>query len=160
MKTLRLVILVAFALVAACSDDAAEQVVEVDDVSGKTESAPRYDDEGLGIRSQTVFDETGVEPPLATFPVAPPGTSTRLPRAYPGAPPQIPHSTLGLLPITKQVNACTGCHMPAVAPSIRATPIPQSHMNGGLSNARYNCSQCHVPQAEIVTVVGNSFESS
>jgi len=43
------------------------------------------------------------------------------------APLMIPHSTEGLLPITQNNNACLGCHMPAVAKSMGATPIPVSH---------------------------------
>lgn len=118
----------------------------------------RYDDEGLGLRSQSVFTEEGVEPPVASFPATPPGVGRLLDRAYPGAPPQIPHATTGLLPITKKGNACISCHMPPVAAALKATEIPVSHKKGDqLSNARYNCSQCHVPQAEVKTLVKNRF---
>jgi len=103
----------------------------------------------------------------------------------------IPHSVEGLLPITKNNNACLGCHMPNVAKGVGATPIPPSHFvnfrpqtkigkNGAvvkegkavkntsdvkvvihkqkkLYQGRYNCSQCHAPQANVKPLVKNNF---
>lgn len=121
-------------------------------------SAPAYDDEGIGFRKETVFNEIGVEPPVATYTTVAPGSSDNLDRAFLNAPPQIPHSTEGLLPIKKESNACVACHLPAVAAAVNATSIPDSHMKGDdLSNARFNCSQCHVPQANVPIVVDNTF---
>ena len=98
----------------------------------------------------------------------------------------IPHSTAGLIPITKDNNMCIGCHMPAVAAAVHATPIPVSHLTnyrpdvkittgkidvdaskkvvekdleGKLNMARYNCDQCHVPQAKIDVAIQNKFET-
>jgi len=97
----------------------------------------------------------------------------------------IPHDTEGMLPITTNNNQCVGCHMPAVAASINATPMPMSHytnfrphhkydgkkfeksidnMKNEISmkesemlvNARFNCTQCHAPQSEG-QLVGNTF---
>ena len=117
-----------------------------------------YGDEGLGSREETLFEEEGVEPPLAAFSTSPPGAGKVLDRAYLDAPPQIPHSTMGLLTITKMGNACTGCHMPAVAIAVKATAIPASHMRDDvLSHARYNCSQCHVPHADVAVLIQNDF---
>jgi len=122
-----------------------------------------------------------------------PGAAKRFARSYVNAPPLIPHSVEGLLPITAANNACLGCHMPDVAKSVGATPIPESHFvdfrpttklgkNGQLikdgkkvkntsdvkiakfkklkklNPARYNCSQCHVPQANVKPLVGNTFQ--
>jgi cytochrome c-type protein NapB len=47
-----------------------------------------------------------------------------------------------------------------------ATPIPESHYvkaeDGKLarSGARYNCTQCHAPQAEVSDLVGNTFTTA
>jgi len=68
-----------------------------------------------------------VELPKVEYSKAAPGTSKRFKRAYQDAPPMIPHSVDGLLPITKNNNACLGCHMPSVAKAMGATPIPPSH---------------------------------
>ncbi len=124
-----------------------------------------------------------------------PGTSKRIERAYMNAPPMIPHSVDGLLPITRENNQCLSCHMPEVAKSMGATPIPPSHFINfrpdtkmkdgkvikegkvvgedikntsdiklakvkklnGLYQGRFNCSQCHAPQANVKPLVENSF---
>lgn len=160
MKKLNM-ILIPILLLFGCSES--EPVTEI--VSGELPTvhnsiakAQSYGDEGLGIRKETLFSEEGVEPPLATFTVSPPGSGVVLDRAYLDAPPQIPHSVVGLLPITKVSNACSACHVPEVAAAIKATPIPASHMRESrVSNARYNCSQCHVPQADVAVLIENNF---
>ena len=55
------------------------------------------------------------------------GSGVRLKRGFQDAPPMIPHDTEGMLPITRKNNACLGCHMPDVAKSMNATPIPKTH---------------------------------
>lgn len=55
------------------------------------------------------------------------GESVVIQRAFENAPPMIPHDVEGMLPITINNNACTGCHAPEVAPSLNATPMPKSH---------------------------------
>jgi cytochrome c-type protein NapB len=90
----------------------------------------------------------------------------RFERSYENAPPLIPHSVDGLLPITRNNNACLGCHMPEVASSMGATPIPKTHfmdfrsqkMLDHLAQQRFNCSQCHVPQANVKPLVENKFK--
>jgi cytochrome c-type protein NapB len=114
-------------------------------------------------------------------------SSTKIRRAFQDAPPMIPHDTDGMLPIKINDNQCTGCHMPEVAASMGATPIPVSHFtnfrphhtveNGvfkksidnyknevsikkesRLQGARFNCSQCHAPQSQGNLAVENTFE--
>ncbi|PAF50800.1 hypothetical protein BKH43_04080 [Helicobacter sp. 13S00401-1] len=114
------------------------------------------------------------EPLIATDVVLPeytwtkkgPGEATRIKRAYENAPPQIPHSLDGLLPITKDNNSCMGCHMPDVAKSVGATPMPKSHFfdfrnnkddHGKLDGSRFVCTTCHVPQAQTKPLVKNNF---
>jgi cytochrome c-type protein NapB len=55
------------------------------------------------------------------------GESKMIERAFENAPPMIPHDVEGMLPITINNNACTSCHIPGVAESMNATPIPKSH---------------------------------
>jgi len=156
------------------------------------------DETVLGLRKTSLFDED-VKPAEGKFDRPAPGTAPKFERAYVNAPPMIPHSVEGLLPITKDNNQCLGCHMPDVAKSVGATPIPPSHFTnyrpttvlkdgelvkegkkvgiakGDMGNVsdiklakakkldhlyqgRYNCSQCHAPQANVKTAVGNTFK--
>jgi len=148
------------------------------------------DDVELGLRKSGLNGAVNI--PEAKYDRPAPGAAKRFARSYVNAPPLIPHSVDGLLPITVKNNACLGCHMPDVAKSMGATPIPESHftdfrpstklVNGKvvkdgkvvanatdikiakfkklkkLNPARYNCSQCHVPQANVKPLVGNTFK--
>jgi cytochrome c-type protein NapB len=155
-------------------------------------------EEALGLRKVDLYSEDKAKPVAADFDRPAPGQATRFERAYVNAPPMIPHSVDGLLPITKDNNQCLGCHMPEVAKGVGATPIPASHFtnyrpetvlkNGELVKegkvvglkadlgntsdikiakakkldhlyqGRFNCSQCHAPQAKIDPIVGNTFK--
>ncbi len=84
-----------------------------------------------------------------------PGQSERLPRAWEGAPPVIPHSLRGLTPITAKNNSCVRCHGRAGATS-GPPPAPPSHfidmreapgaVRPQIAASRHNCTACHVPQ--------------
>ncbi len=145
----------------------------------------------LGLRKASL-DDSKVAPPEVKFDAPAPGSAQRIERSYVNAPPLIPHSVDGLLPITIKRNACLGCHMPDKAKAVGATPIPPSHFmdyrpntkiakdgaiekNGKIIKntsdvkvvqkklkklyaGRYNCSQCHVPQANVKPLVKNNFK--
>lgn len=81
----------------------------------------------LGLRKTDLYSEDTTSGDQADYDRPSPGSSTRFERAYKDAPPMIPHSVEGLLPITKMNNQCLGCHLPEVAPSVGSTPIPSSH---------------------------------
>lgn len=125
-------------------------------------------EEELGLRKQTIYNEEPVTPPEFKYSEAAPGTSKKIPRAYQNCPPMIPHDTAGMTPITQETNACLTCHMPDVAPSVGATAIPKSHFTnyrteehkflGELYKGRFNCTQCHAPQAQIDPLVKNNFQ--
>ncbi len=148
--------------------------------------------EDLSLRKTDINDENKAKPIDAKYNAAAPGAAKPFERSYENAPPLIPHSVEGLVPITIKNNACLGCHMPDVAKSVGATPIPESHFtdfrpktevkNGKivkdgkavknasditiakfkklkkLNPARYNCTQCHVPQANVKPLVKNNFK--
>ena len=85
-------------------------------------------EEALGLRKTDLYAEAGdTEGVQADFSRPAPGESTKFERAFVNAPPMIPHSVEGLLPITQSNNQCLGCHMPEVAKAVNATPIPVSH---------------------------------
>lgn len=126
----------------------------------------------MGLSKGSVFDTP--TPKVYHYGTAQPGQSKLLPRAYSGAPPQIPHDISDFLPITAQSNLCVACHnQPAQwgkAPEQGvATAIPASHytdlrrapgkVTENLINARYNCNQCHVPQTDAPALVKNTFST-
>jgi cytochrome c-type protein NapB len=109
------------------------------DINAKMRDAKRLEKEDLGnkkevseltlgLRQTDLYSEKDDTSGVKTDYSRPaPGQSTRFERAYVNAPPMIPHSVDGLLPITQKNNQCIGCHMPEVAKSMGATPIPVSH---------------------------------
>jgi cytochrome c-type protein NapB len=154
------------------------------------------DENELGLRKASLEDDK-LAPPEIKFDAPAPGAAKKFARSYVNAPPLIPHSIEGLVPITRKSNQCLGCHMPDKAKAVGATPIPASHftnyrpttvykngelikegktvgLKGQLGNTgdiklakvkklnhlyqgRYNCTQCHVPQANVKPLVKNNF---
>ena len=84
-------------------------------------------EESMGLRKTDLYSEDKTQGDKADYDRPAPGSSTKFERAFKDAPPMIPHSVEGLLPITKMNNQCLGCHMPEVAPSVGSTPIPATH---------------------------------
>ena len=115
------------------------------------------------------------------------GASELIDRSFENSPPLIPHKTQGMLPITIQDNKCLRCHLPDNAKKFEATPTPQTHFTsyrpvvvqeesglykvdveqnevvqkelGEFNNAMYNCSQCHVAQANVTVDIDNVFNA-
>ena len=143
----------------------------------------------LGLRKTDLYTEASTSASKTEYRSAYAGSSSKIKRAFQDAPPMILHNTDGMLPIKIGDNQCTGCHMPEVAISMGATPIPVSHftnfrprnkiINGifrnevdnyknetsikettHLQGARFNCSQCHAPQSQGNLAVENTFEAA
>ena len=123
-------------------------------------------DDQMGLSKTSVYDNPS--PPVFEYPTTKPADASPLPRAYPGAPGQVPHSIASYLPITSSKNTCLDCHDdPDMIGKARgrgiAAPMPESHYHkaadGSLtfSDRRYFCVQCHTPQAEVKDLVGNTF---
>jgi len=81
----------------------------------------------MGLRKTDLYSEDTTTGTQADYDRPSPGASTKFERAFKDAPPMIPHSVEGLLPITKMNNQCLGCHLPEIAPSVGSTPIPPTH---------------------------------
>ncbi len=84
-------------------------------------------DVSLSLRKSNVQTENSVVLNKVAYVKPAAGEAKTIQRSYDNAPPLIPHSVEGLVPITKNNNSCLGCHMPEVAASVHATPIPKSH---------------------------------
>ncbi len=120
-------------------------------------------DSEIGL-SKTSVNDVPV-PDVFAYREADPTSSGVLPRAYDGAPPQVPHSIADFVPIKPDSNMCQACHMQPdnIGKKTKGepTPLPISHYEpdkaGVMDAARYNCTQCHTPQAEVKPLVNNTF---
>ena len=141
---------------------------------------PTISAEQLSYRNTSLDDEKNTVTPGAKYSDAQPGQSKKIKRAFQDAPPMIPHSVEGMLPITKNNNQCVTCHVDS-APYDKTIPsVPVSHFTNfrpdskaikgvntsseklenvsikklnHLYQGRFNCSQCHAPQATNVKLV-------
>lgn len=122
-------------------------------------------DDDLGLRKAPLNNEN-VKLKNFTYSSEQPGSGKVIDRSYENAPPMIPHSVEDMMNITKDFNACMGCHSPELAPIMNATPIPASHTydtfkgkaTKELVDTRYNCNLCHTPQSNATPVVKNNFK--
>ena len=122
-------------------------------------------DRELGLSHAAPMEVTA--PPRAKENDSSPGERPVRPRAYPGAPPAIPHGIADFLPITRDANACVDCHGVAEKKKGEPTPLPASHYvdlrnapgkrGEKVAGARWVCTACHVPQQEVKPLVGSPF---
>ena len=149
------------------------------------DSAKLISSEQLSYRNVSLNEN--VSTPKVQYSTAAAGTSKRIKRAFQDAPPMIPHDTTGMLPITKNNNQCITCHVDS-APYDKTIPsVPPSHFTNfrpahslalakkntsseeqanvsikkinHLYQGRFNCSQCHAPQAQNVKLLtDNKFQ--
>lgn len=127
-------------------------------------------DESLGLCKVGVEADSGLKEQPYTYKGTAPGAGNkRIPRAYDNCPPMIPHDISELPIITQEENTCISCHMPDVAASVGAISIPKSHLTnlrnmadlqGQLYQGRWNCTQCHAPQADLDPAVMNRFQGA
>ena len=96
------------------------------------------------------------------------GVAKPFKKSFVTAPPMIPHSVQGFVPIKMGNNKCLACHKPSTAKAMHITAIPADHFVDNfdgdkkihrIAGSRYNCTQCHAPQAKLDPVIENRFES-
>lgn len=172
MLKLGLSAVVAGLLVAGCSNTGAtnSKATTVEVVK------PKFAAEDIGLRNTSLMDEVKTVSNETAYISEAPGSGFKIERAYQDAPPMIPHDVEGMMEITRDNNQCVSCHMPEVAQSMGATPVPTSHfmdfrprhkLEGkefkkvvsedknevsikkldDLAAARFNCVACHAPQS-------------
>ena len=128
-----------------------------------------YTEEELGLRKETLYDESSTMPVKGEPLGKEAGESTKIERAFENSPPLIPHDITGFLPVARPNtdNTCMECHMPEEAAGSGATPIPKSHLvdletgkdlGGSIDGSRFNCMQCHVIQTRVSPAVENLFK--
>jgi cytochrome c-type protein NapB len=128
-------------------------------------AADRIPDTSLGLAKGSVFDVP--TPPAVTPNATAPGEVPPLPRPYATAPPRIPHGIDPFLPLTRQENACVGCHQTQEKAPGGPTPMPPSHyadernapgvVGSQLVGARHLCLSCHVATTGAPDLVENRF---
>ncbi|VVN02017.1 Periplasmic nitrate reductase, electron transfer subunit [Pseudomonas fluorescens] len=86
-------------------------------------------------------------------------------RNYPDQPPTIPHTIRGYQ-IDMNGNKCLSCHSRAASARTQAPMVSITHYMdrdgqalAAVSPRRYFCNQCHVPQTDVLPLVGNNFEN-
>lgn len=124
-------------------------------------------DRELGLRKTTLADDQA--PPIVVFAGDGPGSNQLVARTYVGAPPVIPHSLDGLVPITREDNFCVLCHASGSADKTGPPQVPSSHLidwrgapgvvRENVAGARWNCTACHVAQSTSPALVPNTFGS-
>ena len=120
LSTLTIGLFTATLLFTGCSDST---------TPAKSETVkPTISEESLGLRKTNLYAEAAeTQGHKAAYSKTFAGSGHKIKRAFQDAPPMIPHDTEGMLPIKINDNQCIGCHMPDVASSMGATPIPVSH---------------------------------
>ena len=146
-----------------------EQIKTNSDKKEKVKLKDGKDAKDLNIlrAANDVIDEDDIKLADINWTKSAAGESKRYDRSFENAPPLIPHDLEGLIPITADNNMCVSCHMPEVAKDVGATPIPKSllysirnkkDLEGKLSDDRFNCTTCHVPQANVEAKFKNNFK--
>jgi nitrate reductase (cytochrome), electron transfer subunit len=84
-------------------------------------------------------------------------------RAFATQPPVIPHQ-IENYQVDRNFNKCMTCHGRNRVPESQAPMVSVTHFmdrdnnfRSEISPRRYFCTQCHVPQMDVKTPVGNSF---
>ena len=124
---------------------------------------PPVSDLELGLQEGSVFEAP--VPPIVRRNQSFPGERPALLRAHPEAPPVTPHGTADFLPITRDQNVCTDCHLIDEKAEGGPTPIPESHfvdlrdapgeVRDEIVGSRWVCTACHVAQTDNPPLVGN-----
>ncbi|MDO9225021.1 MAG: nitrate reductase cytochrome c-type subunit [Pseudomonadota bacterium] len=122
-------------------------------------------DDALGLSKTSVYDVP--DPYVVNYAGGDPGTNKRLAKSYHTAPPMITHTINDMVPITRDFNLCKDCHVQPdlIGKKLSAgmpIPAPASHYTnvkkGELYMGRWNCMQCHTPQAKVDVLVQSTFK--
>jgi len=124
-------------------------------------------DDDLGLSKTSVYDVP--DPIIVNYGGGDPGTNKRAEKSYHTAPPMITHSIVDMVPIRQDFNLCKDCHVQPDLLKQKITvgmpiPAPASHYanvkKGELYMGRWNCTQCHAPQATVNVLVQSTFKKA
>lgn len=143
----------------------------------------KIDEDKLGFIDADLHSDNTNLKMKAAYNMDKPAVGATYERSFENAPPMIPHTTAGFFPIKMDNNICLSCHMPDKVEESGAREISKTHFqnwrpqlkeeNGKysnpddsdvfvkqmdkLNNSYFNCSQCHVPQADVTIDIENLF---
>ncbi|MBU1689332.1 MAG: nitrate reductase cytochrome c-type subunit [Gammaproteobacteria bacterium] len=116
-----------------------------------------------GLRPNQLTEQDLV-PAMTEYIGKTPGDQEKLVRSFEQQPPLVPHKVDGYR-IDLKVNRCLECHEKPFYKEEKAPKIGDSHYKDRegkvldkISMGRYNCNQCHVPQANAQPLVSNTFQ--
>ena len=121
-------------------------------------------EDSLGLYNFSVLEDRS--PDAVEFKAGDPGTNKRIAKSYYTAPPMVPHSTAGFVPVTREANLCKDCHFQPGMIGMKLepgmpVPIPASHYvdvkKEELYMGRWVCTQCHREQADVKVLVNSTF---
>jgi nitrate reductase (cytochrome), electron transfer subunit len=134
---------------------------------GRVATGSAISDLELGLRKTALDDDRA--PGAFVYPDASPGENALIARAFDGAPPLIPHSLDGFVPITSSDNTCLMCHHIGSSDPGDPPQVPASHLRDlrhapdvvreTVAGARWNCTACHVMQSSAPVLVESRFAS-
>jgi nitrate reductase (cytochrome), electron transfer subunit len=122
-------------------------------------------EDSLGLYNSSVYDV--LDPAVVNYGGGDVGTNKRAVKSYNTAPPMITHTITDMLPITRDSNLCKDCHVQPDLLKQKITkgmpiPAPVSHYanvkKGEMYMGRWNCVQCHRPQANVNVLVQSTFK--
>jgi len=122
-------------------------------------------DDAIGLSKTSVYDVP--DPIVVNYGGGDVGTNKRAVKSYNTAPPMITHTVTDMLPITRDSNLCKDCHVQPDLLKQKITkgmpiPAPVSHYanvkKGEMYMGRWNCVQCHRPQANVNVLVQSTFK--
>jgi cytochrome c-type protein NapB len=139
---------------------------------GAASGAEGLDPTEMGLSKTSVFESPS--PKVFEYRDVKPRDSAPPSKSYPTAPPQIPHAVDDYLPITApDENLCLGCHdkprrWDEELQKGKARPMPRSHYTDlrtpgaeptrKVRGARFFCTQCHAPVANVELLIQNEFK--
>lgn len=117
------------------------------------------------MRGSDVADADPARKEQLTYQGGRPGTQGKIARTFSTQPPVIPHDTEKFGDVNLEENSCMDCHSAATYEKKKAPKVGDSHFINPAtgkklsdsSMARYNCTQCHVPQVDAQPLVENTF---
>ncbi len=120
----------------------------------------------LGQEPRSLRGDSAVDEPDTAPSVFRQETGGPMERAYRQQPPLIPHRIAGY-EIDLKVNKCLSCHDWPNNVREGAPKISETHYKGRdgvmldhVARNRWFCTQCHVPQANAPSLVGNTFRNA